>query len=106
MKTAHRGDLVLIPQQSSYTMMNGPTVRETTWSVAIVTSVTVTGRVKAAKRPQTCNWPWAFGTPSQCMVASRESFSRPVTEVIAALSRHDFDSPEQAREALLPFKAA
>lgn len=104
-KPAKRGDLVLVPHYESSTMMHGPTTRRKVWMLAIVTSITRDGRVKAAERPYDCTWPWKMGMPGECFVISRATVNADPETIIRGVPS-EFETPAAAREALQPYKAA
>ena len=95
---AKRGDLVLIPCTESFTLVHGKTTRTTTYALAKVTSVTRDGRIKAAERPSTHEFPWKFGKPDACYVVSALYFDD--VDAVLDLCRSNFTSPDEAKAKL------
>ncbi|PWC91939.1 hypothetical protein [Azospirillum sp. TSO5] len=104
---AKRGDAVLIEMESSVTEMHGKTTRTKYYALAIVTSVSRDGRVKAAERPGSyetngCPWPWKFGTPSKCWVIPRDRCpdGAELVRRIYSCTTRDFETLEHARDVI------
>ena len=101
---AKRGDLILIEVAHSVTYAPGSgkgTERWTTYHLAMVTSVTREGVMKAAERPAVAPHPLRFGEATRSWVVPADKVGGDGWAFLTRLGQTvDFDSIDQARDTI------
>lgn len=101
-----RSDVILIERNSSYTMLHGKTVPHRYCFFARAHTVTRDGRVEKFYKLGEEGLPYTFDKGDRVMTITDLDKQILARNFVASLKDNNFDSLEQARDALLGFQEA